>query len=122
MAVCQNCHANNSDGATFCSNCGARLPPVYMMAQPAQTGTPKQGLAQHNGKAVASLVLGIIGLFAWIIPLVGFPVTIVGIVMGGIGMKSQHPGMAIGGLVMSIIGLIATVINAFLGALMAIQA
>lgn len=70
----------------------------------------------HSGKATASLVLGIIGLIAWIIPLFGAPITIVGLVLGSIGMKSSKRGMATAGLVMSIIGLVATLINSAIGA------
>lgn len=46
-------------------------------------------MAKHNGKATASLVLGIISMIAWIIPLIGYPVSIVGLIMGFIGLKSE---------------------------------
>ena len=64
------------------------------------------------------MVLGIVGLFFWILPFIGYPATIVGIVMSAIGLKSDKKGQAIAGLVMSVIGLIATVINSIIGALM----
>lgn len=102
----------NADSAAFCSNCGSPLV-AKIDGRPVQTG-----LAKNNGKAVASLVLGIIGLIAWFIPLFGAPVTIVGVILGILGLKSQKPGMAITGLVMSSIGLIATIINSFLEALL----
>lgn len=70
----------------------------------------------NNGKAIASLVLGIVGLIAWILPLVGFPVTIVGLVMGVSGRKSEKKGMATAGMVLSIIALVACIINSALGA------
>ncbi len=70
----------------------------------------------NNGKATASLVLGIIGLVAWIFPLIGFPVTIVGLIMGVNGRKSEKKGIATAGLVLSIITLVACAINSFLGA------
>ncbi len=57
--------------------------------------------------------LGIISLFAWLLPIVGIPVSIVGIV------KSSG-GRSPGGLSMSIIGLVLAVINAIVGAIMAV--
>ena len=71
---------------------------------------------QNEGKAVASLVLGVVGLFAWIIPLFGFPVTIVGLVLGIKGMKSSSRQMAIAGVVLNIIFLVVTVCNSAIGA------
>ena len=65
---------------------------------------------------VAALVLGIIGLLAWFIPLFGFPVTIVGLILGIMGQKRERKGMAIAGMVMSIIGLVATIVNSAIGA------
>lgn len=70
----------------------------------------------NKGKATASLVLGIIGLIAWLLPLVGFPVTIVGLIMGVNGRNSEKKGMATAGMVLSIIGLVACAINSFMGA------
>lgn len=62
-------------------------------------------MAKHNGKATASLVLGIISMIAWIIPLIGYPVSIVGLIMGFIGLKSEKRGFGTAGLILSIIGL-----------------
>lgn len=61
--------------------------------------------------AVASLVLGIIGLVFAFIPAVGWVgaiLGIVGIILGVLGRKSQpeKKGMAIAGLVMSIIAVV----------------
>ena len=77
-------------------------PPMYPVQPPPPGG----------GKAIASLVLGLVGLIAWCLPLIGFPVSIVGIVMGSRGMKSDKRGMATAGLVLSIICLAATLVNA----------
>ena len=43
----------------------------------------------NNGKATAGFTLGIIGLIAWILPLFGYPVNIIGIIMNSIGLKSE---------------------------------
>lgn len=42
-----------------------------------------------NGMAIASLILGIVGLVAWLIPLIGYPVNIIGLVLGIISNKKQ---------------------------------
>jgi membrane-bound ClpP family serine protease len=77
-------------------------------------GAPVQ--APGGGKAVASLVLGIIGLVAWFIPLFGLPITIVGFVLGLISMHSPRRGMAVAGVVLCVIGLVFSVANAAIGA------
>jgi len=64
---CTKCGAPNSPGAQFCSNCGNTL-----TQQPATTapvpgsGTippPYAGTPQTSGKAVGSLICGIINIF-----------------------------------------------------------
>ena len=72
--------------------------------------------AKHNGKAIASMVLGIVGLVAWLIPLFGAPITIIGLVLGIYGLRSSNRGMATAGVIMCIIGLVATTVNASIGA------
>ena len=37
---------------------------------------------KSSGKATASLILGIISLVAWLLPLIGYPVSIVGLCLG----------------------------------------
>ena len=72
--------------------------------------------ASGGGKAIASLVLGIIGMFAWLLPIVGLPVTITGLVLGVKSKYSENRGMAIAGIILTIIGLTLTVVNAAVGA------
>jgi hypothetical protein len=64
-----------------------------------------------NGEAIASMVLGILGIFAWLIPIIGAPITIVGLILGVKGLKSSNRDMALAGVVMCIIGYVLTVIN-----------
>jgi hypothetical protein len=90
-------------------NPGSQYPSPYQMPQPPQSG---------GGTAIASLVLGIIGMLAWCLPIVGLPVTITGLVLGIKGLKSPNRGMAIAGVVLSIIGLVASVVNGAIGAYM----
>jgi len=72
-----------------------------------------------DGKATASLVLGLIAIVAWFIPLIGLPVTIAGLVLGIKGLGPQRRGKAIAGIVLSTIFLVITVLNAALGAYLA---
>lgn len=79
-------------------------------------------MSKHNSKATAALVLGIISMIAWLIPLAGFPVSIVGIIMGCFGVKSEKKTIATVGLILSIIGLVICLINSVLGAIIACSA
>lgn len=74
------------------------------------------GDASKNGKATTGLVLGIIGLMAWVLPIVGLPVTIVGLIFGIKGLKSLKRTVAVVAIVLSIIGLVASIINMSIGA------
>lgn len=69
-----------------------------------------------SGKAVASLVLGIVGLLAWLLPIIGLPVTIIGLVLGIGARRSPNSKMATAGIIMSLIGLVLTIANAAWGA------
>ncbi len=74
-------------------------------------------LPEKNSSAGAttSLVLGIISSLAWIIPIIGLPITVVGIVLGAINMKSKkHKGIAIAGFVVNIVFLAATIAKGIL--------
>jgi hypothetical protein len=71
--------------------------------------------------AVASLVLGIFSLFAWLLPVAGLPVAIVGLVLGILGRRSLRRGLAMGGIVTSSIGLGLSLINAVLGAILTLR-
>lgn len=71
--------------------------------------------------ATTGMILGLCSIIAWFIPLIGYPVTICGIVFSAKGIDSKNKGQAIAGLVLSIIFLIVTLINSFIGALMAIR-
>ncbi len=70
--------------------------------------------------AIAALVLGIVSLLAWLLPIVGLPVSIVGLVLGIKTVKSEKKAMAIAAIIMSSIGLVLTIINGALGAYMAV--
>ncbi len=64
-----------------------------------------------NEKSVPSLILGIISLVAWLLPIVGLPLAIIGLILGI--RKKYTPG-----IVLNIIGLMGSVANAAIGAYM----
>lgn len=70
-----------------------------------------------SGYATAGLVLGIVSLITWILPLLGYPVSIVGIVMASNGLRSERKSMAGWGLGLSIVGLVATIFSSIFGVL-----
>ena len=77
--------------------------------------------SKKDSKATAGFVLGLISIIAWFIPLFGYSVTIIGIIMSGMGIKSNKKTFAIIGLILSIIFLIVTLINSILGAVIAVK-
>lgn len=74
-------------------------------------------LTQQVGrKPIVALILGIAGMIAWIIPIIGLPIGIVGLVMGIIGTKDSRKGMAVVGIILSALCLVLTIINTSIGA------
>lgn len=65
-------------------------------------------------KSTASLVLGIVGCIAWLIPLIGFPVTIVGLILG---IRRKYTV----GIILNVIGLSLTLVNSAVGAVLGYQ-
>ena len=85
------------------------------MQQPFAPARDKRG-----GFAIAGLVLGILSIPAAILPLCGFPVSIVGIIMAALGRASvSRRTMATIGLVLAIIGIVLTIASASYGAYVA---
>lgn len=71
---------------------------------------------EKKGFSIASMVLGICGFVAWCIPLFGYPVTIVGLIMGIVGKNKGGRKMAIAGIILSAITLVLTLVNSIWGA------
>ena len=61
--------------------------------------------------ALTGFILGIVSLVAWLLPIIGIPVAIVGLVFSIKGSKTS-------GIVMNIIGLVLAAINSALGAVL----
>jgi hypothetical protein len=108
---CTKCGAQNPDDGKFCQKCGAALaqapappPPPATAPQPAAAPSqPPAVTTRTSGLAVASLVLGIVGIFLNFL-------SILAIIFGGVAIAqtSKNPnlkgkGMAIAGLILGII-------------------
>ncbi len=74
-----------------------------------------------SGKSIASFVLGLVGIIAWLIPLFGYPVTITGLVLGILARKTEKNGFSLAGIILSSITLAITLINSILGAIMVLS-
>jgi len=113
---CPNCQNLIQEGELFCGKCGNRSAPQTSQLNTQAYQTIQSQTVDQKGKAVASMVLGCIGMIAWFLPIIGLPIQIVGIVLGVKGKKSSKSGIAVAGLVLSIIGLVLTIANASIGA------
>ena len=85
-----------------------QFPPIPVPPVAAPAGDKK-------GLAIASLVLGILSLCASVFWFCGGPISIVGIVLGFLGLKSSGKGMAIAGIILSAIGLLLLIVFVILG-------
>ena len=77
------------------------------MTDEAKTEEPKA----DDGKnvALASALMGLIALFAWLSPVVGAPISILGLLLGIKGTAGQKKAVAVAGMIMSLLGLVAAV-------------
>ncbi len=66
--------------------------------------------ANNRGFAIASLVLGLLSLCGSAVFWCGGPLSVIGTVLGALGMNSKGKGMAIAGIILSALGLIIAII------------
>jgi hypothetical protein len=109
MMNCTKCGAQNSDGANFCQNCGSQLTATTTsVPTPATTSIPTlqptPSTQKTSGSAVASLVLGIIGLFM-LIP------AILAIVFGGVALSQMRKDPTLGGHGLAVTGLVLGIVT-----------
>jgi hypothetical protein len=111
---CDQCGFSNADGAQFCNQCGrtfqqpAAVPGGFVTGGAAQAINPADQTT--DGKAIASLVLGILSLtLFWI--LAGIPAVVLGHISRSSIKKSlgrlKGDGMALAGLIMGYLSLAA---------------
>jgi uncharacterized membrane protein YvbJ len=98
---CPQCGEKIPDDAKFCPKCGAALTAKVERARAPAPATTKE---RTSGMAVASLILGILGI------------SILAIIFGAIGISQTNKdpnlkgkGLAIAGLVLGIIGMVGVV-------------
>jgi hypothetical protein len=70
-----------------------------------------------SGLGVTAFILGIVGVIAWLLPLIGLPVTIAALICALVARnRGNRSGMTKTALILAIIGLTLTLINAAIGA------
>src|SRR5437879_4046801 len=106
--LCDRCGTNNPDASTFCNKCGQGLTSQAAQAQQiAAQNIPAESAfeAQTDGKAVASLVLGVLSVFFSF--LTGIPAVVLGHLSRSSIKKSmgklKGEGMALTGLILGYI-------------------
>jgi hypothetical protein len=67
-------------------------------------------LYDPTNKATWALILGIIGLFLWLIPFAGLIISMIGIASGRVGMRSSYKTRAIVGIVLCSISILLSII------------
>ena len=87
--------------------------PIAYAPAPAYVGAPPAAVP-GSARAGWALGLGIFSLLAWLLPILGLPVAIVAIVLGGTSRRGGS-AMATWGMVLGIIGLALSLINAAFG-------
>lgn len=68
-----------------------------------------------------SMLFGFASMVLWVIPLTGFPFSIVALIMSFTSYTQKNNAWSLIGLICGLLGLIGTVVNAALGAYMALQ-
>jgi heme/copper-type cytochrome/quinol oxidase subunit 2 len=122
--TCSNCGSPLDQGAAFCGNCGRQisaapvtppLPPAPAANVAYAVSTPPAAPQKKDGKATASMVLGIVSLIAWLIPLIGIPVTVMALVFGIRHRHAANHGQAVAGIVMGCISIPLILFSIYIG-------
>ena len=97
------------------------------LSSPYKPSSEETDLPAHSERAVASVVLGLLGLFLVVSPLewwggaailveiICFLTLIIGLVQGCRALKTLRRGMAILGMVLNILGLVIFIVNFAIG-------
>ena len=66
---------------------------------------------------IASLTLGITGLFTWIFPFLGVPISLAGLILGALAFwrSEKHRKLALTGLITCVVGLVLNVMIVVVG-------
>lgn len=105
LIKCEECGQMVSEQASTCPHCGASL--KKESPSPAQqtiyVNTPEH---RSNGLGIAGLILAIFGLFLGWVPVLGWILWTLGVILSFIGVFKAPRGTAIAGFIISFIGLI----------------
>ena len=104
--VCPECGKGVSKGDAVCGYCGFHLV------------NKNDNYQKRNTYALVGMILGLCSIISWLLALIGYPTTILGIIFSSFGLNSDKKEMAITGLALSIIFFIITLINSIVGAVM----
>ena len=63
-------------------------------------------MEQKNSLAIASLVIGVLNLCAWLLPFCGLPLAVIGLVLGFMGLKSSQRRLALIGIALCSVSLL----------------
>lgn len=112
---CSKCGKEIKEGEDFCPQCGK------------STNINIENNANGNfireGSNVTGFVLGIISCLAWYLPIIGFPVSIIGLIFSVRENKKPRPinskiTQAEVSMILNTTGLILTAVNSFVGSLL----
>lgn len=98
---CQKCRKPNDEGSQFCSSCGQPLSSFPVAPPQVQESTivPSVAHAETSGKAIASLICGLLGFI--------FPAAIAAVILGHISRSEiRKSGGQLTGSGMALVGLI----------------
>ena len=65
----------------------------------------------------ASMIFGVLGMFVWPLPYLGFSTNVIGLALGILGLRRHRRRMAIAGTVMCSVGLALTIVDFTFGLL-----
>jgi len=113
---CSNCGTEVDQSWNACPKCGTALggmgisqptPLPYTQQVKGQYGKPSSGKSHKH--SILALIFGAIGLFLFIIPIIGIILGVLAIIFGLIGLTSDEDN------VMAVIGLIAGILSIIIG-------
>ena len=67
-----------------------------------------------NRRAKVGMILGLVSIVGWFIPLFGYPLTILAIIFGSLGIKSEKKKMALAGIILGGVFFLVTLANSIL--------
>lgn len=74
-----------------------------------------------NGKAIASFIIGLIGMISWLIPIFSYASCIPGLIIGIQSKKESKSWQSTTGIILCIISLCLALANSILGVIMRVN-